>query len=100
MLSYWRACAETSADVLRAVALAMGLSEDHFVRLHANEDSNLELKVYRAAQAERGAPLPEAGQLRVQPHADLSSLTLRRTTSTGSIVSVVSVVSPGRRSVP
>jgi isopenicillin N synthase-like dioxygenase len=73
MTSFYWTCFEAASRILRALALGIGLDEDHLLRLHSGHYNQLRLLHY--------PPIParaiEAGKMaRMPAHTDWSSMTM------------------------
>ena len=69
---YWE-CSEVGGNILRAIALGLGLEEDQLAKFHSGHNNQLRLLHYPPISA---API-EAGEMaRMPPHTDWSSITM------------------------
>jgi isopenicillin N synthase-like dioxygenase len=72
-LAYWDAAEHLAMDIMRAAALALDLPEDHFV---PSIDRSISVMRANNYQRRAGAPVPEAGQMRMGAHTDYGSITV------------------------
>ncbi|TFK84104.1 thymine dioxygenase [Polyporus arcularius HHB13444] len=69
---YWK-CYEVEISILRAVAIGLGIPEDHLAKSHSGRDQSLRLMHYPAVPAKK---LVEGEMSRIGAHSDFSSITL------------------------
>ncbi|KAG6086966.1 hypothetical protein E4U31_002028 [Claviceps sp. LM219 group G6] len=74
MVDFFRTCQALHVDVMRAIALGMGLEEDFFDQFINASDNNLRLLHYPGVKAEVFKLNP--GQTRAGEHSDYGSITL------------------------
>ncbi|KAM5535028.1 hypothetical protein V8D89_011256 [Ganoderma adspersum] len=69
---YWT-CHETELQILRAITVALGISEDYLVKYHHAHDNQLRLLHYPSVPAK---DLEEEKITRIDAHSDFASITL------------------------
>ena len=73
MTSFYWICFDAASKILRALALGIGLDEDHLLKLHSGYCNQLRLLHYPSIPAR---VIEEAKVTRMPAHADWSSFTM------------------------
>jgi isopenicillin N synthase-like dioxygenase len=73
MTSFYWTCFEAASRILRALALGIGLDEDHLLKLHSGHFSQLRLLHYPPIPARA---IEEGKMARMPAHTDWSSMTM------------------------
>ncbi|KAI0354972.1 thymine dioxygenase [Trametes cingulata] len=69
---YWK-CYDVEISILKAIAVALGLPEDHLAKSHSGRDQSLRLMHYPSVPAQK---LNDGEMSRIGAHSDFSSITL------------------------
>ncbi|KAI0720496.1 thymine dioxygenase [Cerioporus squamosus] len=69
---YWR-CYEVEISILKAIAVGLGIPEDHLAKSHSGRDQSMRLMHYPAVPAKK---LVDGEMSRIGAHSDFSSITL------------------------
>jgi isopenicillin N synthase-like dioxygenase len=73
MTSFYWTCFEAASKILRALALGIGLDEDHLLKLHSGHFNQLRLLHYPPIPARA---IEEGKMARMPAHTDWSSMTI------------------------
>jgi isopenicillin N synthase-like dioxygenase len=73
MTSFYWMCFEAASRILRALALGIGLDEDHLLKLHSGHYNQLRLLHYPPIPARA---IEEGKMARMPAHTDWSSMTM------------------------